>query len=61
MCSSMPSSSLADCQVDSFDSEDARYQAVDQAEIQRVARTYITPEACVVALVCPEEAKKLTP
>jgi zinc protease len=37
------------------DSEDAHYQAVTLADIQRIARTYLLPQACVVATVRPEE------
>ena len=36
------------------DSEDTRYEAVSLEEIQRVARHYLNPEACVVAIVRPE-------
>ncbi|MFO1500411.1 MAG: pitrilysin family protein [Verrucomicrobiota bacterium] len=39
----------------SCDSEDARYEAVSLEEIQRIARAYLNPEACIVAVVRPEE------
>jgi zinc protease len=39
----------------SCDSEDSRYESVSLEEIQRIARTYLTPDACIVAVVQPPE------
>jgi zinc protease len=36
------------------DSEDARYQAVSLEEIQRIARKYLNPDACVLAIIRPQ-------
>jgi zinc protease len=37
------------------DSEDSHFERVSLEDIQRVARKYLRPEACVVAVVKPEE------
>lgn len=37
------------------DSEDGRYEAVTFEDIQRVARRYLTPDDCIIALVRPAE------
>jgi zinc protease len=37
------------------DSEDSHFEKVSLDDIQRVARAYLNPEACVVAVVKPEE------
>ncbi len=37
------------------DSEDERYQAVTLQEVLRAAQTYLTPDACIIALVRPED------
>jgi zinc protease len=37
----------------SCDSEDSHYQAVTLEQVQRIARQYLTPDACVVAIVQP--------
>jgi predicted Zn-dependent peptidase len=41
----------------SCDSEDAHYENVSLDEIQRVARKYLQPEACVIAVVQPENPR----
>jgi zinc protease len=38
------------------DFEDAHYQSVSLLDIQRIARTYLLPQACVIATVHPEPA-----
>lgn len=45
----------------SCDSEDARYQSITLEEIQRVARTYLNPDSCIVAIVRPEDASQAAP
>ena len=42
----------------SCDSEDAHYEAISLEDIQRVARKYLTTDACVIAIVRPEEPEK---
>lgn len=37
------------------DSEDERYQAVTTDEILRAAQAYLTPDACIIAIVRPED------
>ena len=38
----------------SCDSEDARYESVSLEDIHAVARKYLNPEVCIVAIVRPE-------
>lgn len=38
---------------DNYEKEDARYQAVDLATVQQVAKKYLNPEKCVVAVLRP--------
>ena len=40
----------------SCDTEDIRYETVTLEDIQRIARTYLTPERCIIALVRPPDS-----
>jgi zinc protease len=43
---------------DHIDLEDARYEAVTQADIKAVAKKYLTPDALVLAVITPPESPK---
>jgi zinc protease len=44
----------------SCDAEDVHYQSVTLEQVQAIARKYLNPENCVVAVVRPDEARSQT-